>query len=209
MTRIILLDEHALFRVGIAAILNEENNFAVVGGYRKFSSFKPSIPTLAAELIFVDLDLEEDSGLEVAKYIKNVNPELKVIILSSHKEEFYVLNAIESGADGYIHKDVDPMELISGVKNVMKGEKFFSSVISKLLVNTIYHRRKGNLSFLTQKEKEVIQYLMEGFSSKEIADKLECSPRTIESHRANVLNKFNLKNTPELIKRIMEQKIRF
>ncbi len=209
MTKIILLVEHELFRVGVTAILKEEKSFAVVGGYRTFASFKSLVPTLAADLVFVDLSLEEDHGLEVAKYIKNTNPRLKVVILSSYKEEFYVLSAIESGVDGYIHKDIDPTELISGVKNVMKGKKFFSSAISKLLINTIYRRRKGTFSILTQKEKEVVQYLMDGFSSKEIADKLDCSPRTVESHRANVLNKFNLKNTAELIKRMMEQKIRF
>jgi DNA-binding NarL/FixJ family response regulator len=208
MTRIVLLDDHTLFRVGLSAILKTEPGFEVVGEYSKFSQLKPLIPTLAADIVFVDISLSEESGLDVAKYVKNVNPKLKVVILSSHKEEFYVINALEAEVDGYIHKDVDPQELIKGVYKVLKGDTFFSLEISGLLINNLYNRPKG-VPFLTQKEKEVIRYLMEGFSSKEIADKMDISPRTIETHRANVLNKFNLKNTTELIKKILEQKIQF
>lgn len=208
MTRIVLLDDHTLFRVGLSAILKNEQGFEVVGEYSKFSQLKPLIPTLAADIVFVDISLSEESGLDVAKYIKNVNPKLKVVILSSHKEEFYVVNALEAEVDGYIHKDVEPQELIKGVYKVLKGDTFFSLEISGLLINNLYNRPKG-LPFLTQKEKEVIRYLMDGLSSKEIADKMDISPRTIETHRANVLNKFHLKNTTELIKKILEQKIQF
>jgi two-component system nitrate/nitrite response regulator NarL len=208
MARIVLLDDHTLFRVGLSAIIKNEPGFEVVGEYSKFSQLKPLIPTLAADIVFVDISLSEESGLDVAKYIKNVNPKLKVVILSSHKEEFYVINALEAEVDGYIHKDVEPQELVKGVYKVLKGDTFFSLEISGLLINNLYNRPKG-VPFLTQKEKEVIRYLMEGFSSKEIADKMDISPRTIETHRANVLNKFHLKNTTELIKKILEQKIQF
>lgn len=207
-SRIVLLDDHALFRVGLIAILRNEPTFEVSGEYRNFSQIKPLIPNLQAELVLVDITLEDESGLDVAKYIKNVNPSLKVIILSSHKEEFYVINALEAGVDGYVHKDTEPAELIRGIRKVLRGEKFYSLEISSLLINNIYNKPKG-LPFLTNKEREVIRYLLEGFSSKEIADKLDVSPRTIETHRANILNKFNLKNTTELIKKIVEQKIHF
>lgn len=209
MTRIVILDDHALFRIGLTAILKRDSSFEIVGEYKNFSVLKPLIPTLGADIIFVDISLGEESGLDVAKYIKHVNPRIKVIILSSHKEEFYVVNALEAGVDGYIHKDVDPDELIKGVRKVMQNEKFFSLEISSLLINNAYSRAKGGIPFLTNKEKEVVSYLMEGFSNKEIADKMDISPRTVETHRANVLNKFNLKNTAELIKKIIEQKIQF
>jgi DNA-binding NarL/FixJ family response regulator len=207
-SRIVLLDDHALFRIGLIAILRNEPTFEVSGEYRNFSQVKPLIPNLQADLILVDITLEDESGLDVARYIKNVNPSLKVMMLSSHKEEFYVVNALEAGVDGYVHKDTEPDELIKGIRKVLRGEKFYSLEISSLLINNIYSKPKG-LPFLTKKEKEVIRYLLEGFSSKEIADKLDVSPRTIETHRANILNKFNLKNTTELIKKIVEQKIHF
>lgn len=209
MARIVLLDDHILFRIGMVGILKMDVNFEIVGEYSNFSLLKPLLPTLSVDVIFVDISLEEESGLDVAKYIKNINPNIKVIILSSHKEEFYVINALEAEVDGYIHKNVDPEELIKGVHKVLKGEKFFSLEISSLLINSVYSRPKNGIPFLTNKEKEVVSYLMEGFSSKEIADRLDVSPRTVETHRANVLNKFNLKNTTELIKKVVEQKIQF
>jgi two-component system nitrate/nitrite response regulator NarL len=187
--------------------LKNEPSFSVVGEYGNFTQLKPLIPTLAADVVFVDISLEDESGLDVAKYIKNVNPKLKVIILSSHKEEFYVINALEAGVDGYIHKTADETEVIKGIQKVVKGGTFYSLEISGLLISSAYVQRQRSLPFLTPKEKEVIRYVLEGYSNKEIADKMEISPRTIESHRSNVLNKFNLRNTTELIKKILEHKI--
>jgi DNA-binding NarL/FixJ family response regulator len=209
MAKIVVIDDHALFRVGLIAILKREPRFNVVGEFKSFSMVRPLIPTLDADVFLVDISLAGESGLEVTKYIKNVDSSLKVIILSSHKEEFYVVNALESGVDGYIHKDAEPDELIAGINKVLHGEKFYSIEISSLLINSIYNKPGRGLPFLTAKEKQVIRYLMEGFSSKEIAAKLGVSPRTIETHRANILSKFGLKNTTELIKKIIEQKIKF
>ena len=196
--------------MGLAAILKNRNPlFEVVGDYGSFEPIKKLIPNLNAQVVLIDISLNNESGLDVAKYIKNVNPDLKVIVLSSHKEEFYVVNALEAGVDGYIHKDADPDELVSGINKVLRGEKFFSIEISSVLINSIYSKPKKGLPYLTDKEKQVIQYLIDGYSSKEIASILDLSPRTIETHRANILSKFGLRNTIELIKRIVEQKIRF
>jgi DNA-binding NarL/FixJ family response regulator len=206
MARLVILDDHALFRIGFCQILKNEPGFEVTGEYSTFSQFKPLIPGLTADIVFVDISLEDESGLDVARYIKNVNPRLKVVILSSHKEEFYVINALEMGVDGYIHKNVDQAELIKGINKILKGSTFYSSEISGLLITSAYNRPK-TLPFLTPKEREVIRYVLDGYSNKEIADMMDISPRTIETHRANVLNKFNLKNTTELIKKILENKI--
>lgn len=209
MAKIIVIDDHTLFRVGLVAILKKETKFEVVGEYKSFAPVRPLIPNLNAHVVLVDISLGKESGLDVAKYIKNVNPSLKVIILSSHREEFYVVNALEAGVDGYIHKDSEPEELITGIHKVLQGEKFYSIEISSLLINSIYNKPHRGLPFLTNKEKQIIQYLMEGHSSKEIAGILDVSPRTVETHRANVLSKFGLKNTTELIKKVVEQKIKF
>ena len=205
MARFVIIDDHALFRIGFCQVLKNEG-FEVVGEYSNFSQLKPLIPNLQADLVFVDISLEDESGLDVAKYIKHVNPKLKVIILSGHKEEFYVINALESGVNGYIHKNVDTPELLKGITKVLKGDTFYSLEISGLLIESAYHRAH-NAPFLTTKEREVIRYVIDGYSNKEIADKMNISPRTVETHRANVLNKFNLKNTTELIKKILEHKI--
>jgi two-component system nitrate/nitrite response regulator NarL len=209
MRKIIVIDDHALFRAGLVGILRKDPDFFVVGEYRDFALVKPLVPNLDAHLALVDISLGKESGLEVAKYFKNVNPAIKVVILSSHREEFYLINALEAGVDGYIHKDAEPEELITGLHKVLNGERFYSIEISSLLINNIYNKTGKGLPFLTGKEKQVIQYLLEGYSSKEIASILDVSPRTVESHRANVLNKFGLKNTTELIKKVVEHKIKF
>ncbi len=209
MVKLAIVDDHTLFRIGLIAILKSEPTFTIVGEFDSFTSIRPLISTLNAEIILLDISLEDESGFEVAKHIKKERPSVKIIILSSHKEEFHVVNAMDAGVDGYMHKNSKPDELILGIKKVAKGQKFFSSEISSLLINSIYTKPYRGLPFLTSKEKEIIQHLIDGSSSKEIATKLNVSPRTIETHRSNILGKFGMKNTTELIKNIVEQKIRF
>lgn len=208
MVKIIVVDDHAVFRMGLVTLLKKDPRFEIVGEYKSFIAVEPIITTLRAHLVLVDISLNKESGLDVARYIKTANPSLKVVILTAIKDEFYIINAVESGVDGYIHKDAEPEDLILGINKVMSGEKFYSLEISNLLVGNLYKRNYRGLPFLTTKEKEIIKYLMEGYSSKQIAAQLTVSPRTIDTHRANILGKFNLKNTSELITRIAEQKIR-
>jgi len=207
--RLILIDDHALFRIGLSAILKKDPTISVVGEYRSFEEVKPILPDLSADVALIDISLGRESGLDAVKYIRKVNPRMKLLILTSHKEEFYIVSALEMSVDGYIHKDSEPEELIYGIKKIYNGEKFYSLEISSLLINNIYNRPNRGLPFLTMKEKVVIKYLMDGLSSKEIAAKLDISPRTVETHRANILGKFGLKNTTDLIKKIVEQKIKF
>ncbi|SKC57320.1 response regulator transcription factor [Ohtaekwangia koreensis] len=209
MVKLIVIDDHALFRIGLVSILKKDPRFNVVGEFSSFSAVRSHVPDLNAHLVLIDISLDKESGLDVAKYFKDKKPGVKVVILSSHKEEFYIVNAMEAGIDGYIHKDVESEELILGLHKVLQGEKFYSLEISNLLVSSLYKKSYRGLPFLTSKEKEVVKYLIEGCSSKEIAARMEVSPRTIETHRANVLGKFDLKNTTELVAKIAEQKIRF
>lgn len=209
MINIAIIDDHALFRIGIVAILKKDPKISVLGEYSNFNSVKQLIPSWNVDIALVDISLGKESGLEVARYIKTFNARTKVIILSGHREEFYLVNAVEVGVDGYIHKDIEEHELLTGIHKVSKGDKFYSMEISNLLINNIYNKPQRGLPFLTNKEKQIINYLMDGYSSKEIAAKLDVSPRTVETHRANVLNKFGLKNTTELIKKVVEQKIKF
>lgn len=209
MVNVAVIDDHALFRIGLISILKTDPLLNVVGEYKDFESIMRIVQTWEVDLALVDISMGKESGLEVAKYIKDTNSRTKVVILSGHREEFYVVSAIEAGVDGYIHKDIDEKELLGGIHKVVKGERFYSMEITNLLINNMYARPQHGMPFLTRKEKAVIKYLMEGYSSKEIASHLDVSPRTVETHRANVLNKFNLRNTTELVKKIVEQKITF
>jgi DNA-binding NarL/FixJ family response regulator len=209
MIKIAIIDDHALFRIGLVAILKKDPTLHIIGEYPSFEAVRHLIPTWQADIALVDISLGKDSGLEVARFIKSCNTHTKVAILSGHREEFYLVNAIEAGVDGYIHKDIEEAELLTGIHKIHNGGRFYSMEISNLLINNIYNKPQRGLPFLTKKEKQVIKYLMEGLSSKEIAAKLAISPRTVETHRANILGKFGLKNTTELIKNVVEQRIKF
>ena len=207
--RLILIDDHALFRLGLIAILKKEPSISMIRAYRSFEEVKSILPNLSADVALIDLSLEKESGLDVARYLRKVNRSIKVVILSSHKEEFYLVRALEINVDGYIHKDSEPEELIRGIKKVFSGEKFYSLEISSLLIKNIYTKPQNEIPFLTLKEKMVIKFLMDGFSTEEIAVKLKISLKTAETLGANILDKLGLKNTTELLKKIVEQKIRF
>ncbi len=206
MARIIIIDDHALFRVGLLSILKRERSFQVIAEYRNTLT-GPPVTSLKVDLALIDISLEsKKTGIDIAIEIKKADPSIKIVMLTSHREEYYIINALRAGIDGYIHKDIAPEELILGLKKVLLGKTFYSSEISNLLIDNIYKNPSKELPELTNKEKEVVEYLVEGLASKEIALKLDISSRTVEKHRSNILNKLKVKNTIELIKRLMEQK---
>jgi len=207
MVRIIVIDNNSVYRMGLVSLLGADPRLEIVGEYRSFSAIEPVVGTLTAHIALVDISLNKESGLDVVRFLKAKSPALKVVALTALKDEFNIINAVEAGVDGYIHKDAEPEDLIYGIIKVMDGEKFYSLEISNLLVGNLYKRNFRGLPFLTAKEKQIIKFLMDGYSSKQIAAQLAVSPRTIDTHRANILGKFNLKNTSELIARIIEQKI--
>lgn len=207
MARIIVIDDHALFRVGLLSILKREESFQIVAEYRN-SLVGPPLTSLHVDLALIDISLEsKKSGLDIAVEIRQADPKIKIVILSSHKEEYFVINALRAGVDGYIHKDATPDELLLGLRKVLLGKPFYSTEISDILVSNAYKASSSRLPQLTNKEKQVVEHLLDGLVSKEIAVKLAISMRTVEKHRANILNKFKLRNTTELIKRLMELKI--
>jgi DNA-binding NarL/FixJ family response regulator len=207
MVRIVVIDNNAVYRMGLIALLGGDPRFEIVGEYRSFTTIEPIIGTLNAHVALVDIALNKESGQDIVRCIKGKNTALKVVALTALKDEFHIINAVEAGIDGYIHKDAEPEDLVYGITKIMEGEKFYSLEISNLLVGNLYKRNFRGLPFLTTKEKQIIKFLMDGYSSKQIAAQLAVSPRTIDTHRANILGKFNLKNTSELIARIIEQKI--
>jgi DNA-binding NarL/FixJ family response regulator len=207
MVKVIIVDNHALSRIGLRSILDNDPRFEMKGDYRNFNAVKPHLPQLLPQLAIVDPAVNEESGLDVAQYLKQFHREMKVIILTFSKDEVQVMNAVQENVDGYIHKNAEADEILMGISKVLAGQKYFSAEISNILVNSAYRRQNKGIPFLTTKEKEIIRLLMDGFSSKQIAARLDVSPRTIHSHRANILSKFNLNNTTQLVTKIAEQKI--
>ena len=207
MVKVLIVDNHALSRLGLRSILGNDPRFIVSGDYKSFLPVKPLLHEIAPHLVIVDIAVNEECGFDVAQYLKQLDENLKVIILTFHKDDLQIERAVRENIDGYIHKNAEPDEILMGINKVLSGQKYFSAEISHMLVSNAYRRQAKGVPFLTTKEKEIIRLIMDGFSSKQIAARLDVSPRTIHSHRANILSKFNLNNTTQLVTKIAEQKI--
>lgn len=209
MRKIVLIDDHRLFRIAILNILQKEGDLEIM---EEFSNYHDALAGAAKnlpEVYLIDLKLGDDSGFEFIQKMRIKFPDVKLMILTMYKEEFYLIQAINFDIDGYIHKDADPIELVSGIRKVLNNEKFYSREISNILINKVYSQvnKIGETPTLSSREKEIIKYIADGLSSKEISKILFLSVRTIETHRSRILKKLGLKNTAELVKLAINENI--
>jgi two-component system nitrate/nitrite response regulator NarL len=203
-TRILLVDDHAMVLEGLASILNTEPTLQVV---EKLNSGAEAIRFLdqnAVDLLVVDHSMPGMSGVELTKIIKQKHPVIGIIMLSMHDEPVIVREAIQSGIDAYILKKYSHQELLQAVQIVTKGGQFWSAEISRLLVKGMAGEEAP---VLTEREMEVLQLLAQELNSRQIAEKLFISERTVETHRKNMLRKAEATTTVGLIKFAYKQKL--
>jgi DNA-binding NarL/FixJ family response regulator len=202
--RILLADDHTIIRKGLRALLERQNDFAVVAeasdGREAVEMAAVSLPDVAV----IDIGMPNLNGIEASRRITEKLAGTAVVILSMHADESYVLRALKSGARGYLLKDSPEEDLIHAIHAVHRGKAFFSPEISKLLAEDYMRqmRQRGvedSYELLTPREREILQMLGEGNSNKDVATKLSLSLHTVETHRGNVLEKLNLHSTAEMI----------
>jgi DNA-binding NarL/FixJ family response regulator len=200
--RIILADNHEMFRQGVRNIVCQINGVHIIGetgsGYELMTLVEKSFP----DLVIMGIDLEDLNGLEVLGILKQENPGIKVLILTSNKQKELILKAINREADGFILKEEPSRELTRAIENIRNGNKFFSALISSEMVNII-RPEKGLLSI---REKEIMQFLAEGVPNDEIADSLKISIYTLYRHRHNIKRKLHFRNQAEMIKYAVSNK---
>lgn len=203
--KVAIVDDHRIFRLGVQGIIGNDPRFKLVGEFAD-SQILNEIPTILPDIVICDLTLGKESGIALVNKIKQTYAHVAVLVMSMHKDEFHITHALESGADGYLYKDDTPAEVVTGLLKLAAGEKYYSIAVNKVLRDSIINNpATSSQPFLTKKEREIIHYILEGLTSKEIASELGLSARTIETHRYNILNKLGLKSTPELVKRFTEQ----
>ena len=207
--KIVLIDDHRLFRIAIFNILQKEIDLEIVEEFSNYQDAYASANKKLPNLYIIDLKLEEHSGFEFIQKMRLKYPDVKLLILSMYKEEFYLIQAINYQIDGYIHKDAEPAELVAGIRKVLNGEKFYSREISDILINKVFAQvnQIGEIPSLSTREKEIIKYISDGLTSKEISKILFLSVRTIEKHRSRILNKLGLNNTAELVRLAIKENI--
>lgn len=200
MIKIAIADDHQLFREGIVSLLTKNDDFEVIhsaGNGRELVDFLESneLPSV----ILLDLSMPELDGFEVLKIVKSKYPSIKVIALSMHDDGNYIVKCVRGGAYGYLLKNADEEELLAAIDSVLKGKKYFNQAISEKMITNMALEGKQTKK-LSAKEMEILERISNGATTKEIADELFISTRTVETHRANMMKKLNVKNSAELIK---------
>jgi DNA-binding NarL/FixJ family response regulator len=199
--KIIIVDDHQLFRDGLAGLLTKHEDFELSASLPDGASLLQFLAEQEEpDIVLLDLTMPNMSGLEVLKKLKKRYKKVKTIIISMHDDGNYIVKCAKAGAYGYLLKNADEEELINAIHQVDNGNRYYNADISAKMFQNL-SLQSSIPEKLTKREIEVLQYLAEGLITKEIAQKMVISTRTVETHRANMLKKLDVKNTAELIKR--------
>jgi DNA-binding NarL/FixJ family response regulator len=212
--KIVLVDDHKIIMDGISSLLMDEENIEVVGKALNSDELYQLLETNPVHLVLLDVFLPKPIGIEILKSIVKKHPKIKVIILSGNDEEDLISNAFQAGASGYLTKSVEKNELVEAIHTVIDGDQYISkSLEQNLTKNFIKKARFGDkfahhkLTGLTSREIEIIILLCDGLSYKEVASLMNISTRTVEAHKNHILEKLELKNTIELVKFAIKNKL--
>jgi two-component system, NarL family, response regulator NreC len=202
--RIAIGDDHTLFRHGLCKILEERRDWEIVGEAGDGREAVRQAIELQPDVVVVDIGMPLLNGIEATRQIVKRAPQTRVLILSMHAEEAYVVQALQAGAHGYLLKDSAAKELIHAIAVVAEGKSFFSPGVAKVMLDDYVKRLTDQgvadrYDLLSEREREIFQLVAEGRSSKDIATLLSVSPTTIETHRAHIMQKLDLHNTAELV----------
>jgi len=201
---ILLADDHVMFRQGIKKIIEESNNLKIVGEVGNGLELLEFLKNHPVDMVILDISMPDMRGIEATREAKVIRPDIKVLILTMHKNTEYLQHSIKAGADGYLVKEESDTELLTAINKVLQGDLYISHALSLELTDDFL--RKGRKNFkhpfdgLTIREREVLKLIAEGKSSKDIAGLLFISPRTAEHHRTNIRKKLGLQSTAGLTK---------
>lgn len=203
-TRVLLADDHTLIRAGLRMVVDADPDLAVVGEANDGREAVAMAEALKPDVVVMDIGMPSLNGIEACRMIREILPETQVVILSMHSDEGYVLRALKVGAKAYLLKDSAEADLARAIHAAAAGKSFFSPSVGKVLLEDYMRKlqRTGaedSYDLLSPREREILQLVAEGNSSKDIANLLDLSVYTVETHRARVMQKLHLRGIPELI----------
>ena len=193
----VIVEDHTLLREGLKSLLSSHPHLEIVGEADNGLDAIRCIAKLKPTLVLMDLSMPKMNGMDALKAIKKRSPDTKVIVLTVHKSEEYILAALDAGANGYVLKDSTSSELMMAITTILSGKRFISPGISEKVINGYLEGRKSgkpssSWSTLTQREREILKMIAEGYTNKDIAEYLCISIKTVEKHRSNLMKKLNL-----------------
>ena len=201
--RIVIAEDHTILRDGLKALLSSAPDFEIVGEAEDGRDAIRCVERLIPDLVLMDLSMPRMNGMDAIREVKKRYPETKIIALTVHKEEEYVLTTLQAGADGYVLKDATHAELLMAIKNVLMGKPYLSPGVSEKVIEGYLDGKKtvkdkSAWHTLTEREREILKLIAEGYKNKEVADYLCISLKTVEKHRANLMKKLDLHNAAAL-----------
>ena len=203
-TTVVLADDHHIVRQGLRALLEAEGDFSVIGEEADGLKVVELVERLRPNVLLLDVMMPGLNGLEITRQIAKRAMQTRVVILSMHASETYVLEALRHGAAGYVLKDANPTELVQAVREVRAGRRYLSRGLSERAIDAYAEKAQAApadaYETLTTREREVLQLAAESSSASEIAARLGISPRTVETHRENLMRKLGLKSQTDLIR---------
>lgn len=208
---VVLADDHPIVRQGMKNLLIAEKDFDVVGDAGDGIAAVQLVEKFKPDVLVVDMMMPNMNGLEVIRQVKERSPATRVIVLSMQSAEAYVVEALKNGANGYMLKDTDPVELIYAIREVLEDRRYLSQPLSQKLIDAFIRKAEETwhdpFETLTDRERELFQLAAEGNTNAQIAQKLSISPRTVEIHRSNMMNKLGLHSQTDLIRLALKRGI--
>ena len=207
MLRIIIVDDHQLFRKGLQSLLEENQDYHVLPGLQSGEELIAALRNgLDPHIVLLDLTMPGMDGFEVLKIAKKEFPDIRFIAISMHDDGHYITKCARLGAYGYLLKNAEVNELQKAINKVAQGKKYYNEEITDLMINNM-SLQATQVKPLSQRETEVLRLVSEGKTTKEIANTLFVSTRTVETHRSNIMKKMDVQNTAELIRKALELKL--
>lgn len=207
---ILLADDHTILRAGLRMMLNAQPDFEVVGEAQDGRQAIQEAQRLQPDVILMDITMPDMNGIEATRQIKKLLPETKVLVLTMHEHDEYVFQALRAGASGYMLKEAADTDLISALRVIQNGQFYLSPTAQSVMVGDYLQRvrtgeEKDSYSSLTEREREILKLVAEGYTNNQIAERLIISPKTVDTHRTHVMDKLNLHSRAELVKYAMRR----
>ena len=199
--KILIVDDHRLIREGIASYLEDDNNYELIGGADNGIEALEKLKSLKTDLALVDISMPHMDGIELTKNIVSEYPETKILCLSMMNDNMHIKKMMNAGANGYVLKNCSEQELKKAIKSVMEGETYYSPEVTETVMNALMSKKPsaGIEVPLTDREVEVLKLIVKEHTNQEISDNLFISPRTVDAHKRNLLEKTGAKNVAGLV----------